>query len=150
MITLEIMTKDRITEEYINWLNDPEFNKYLSCKVHQTRATVEKYIDSYTYHPAKRIFCILNDGEHIGNITTQFTNEGLYVGISIKSSVQRKGYALKALQELEKFYPNKDMVAGIDQDNTASLALFKKAGYFVEKVVMRKIRDTSNFYQRPL
>ncbi len=137
---LKPLTKEDITQEYIDWLNDPVFSKYLCYPLPQTRETIIKFIDSYNNSSNKVLFGIFTD-KHIGNVTVYFDIDEIWFGISIKPTEQRKGYAVEALKLVEAKYAHhgKKFMAGVKPTNQASIDLFKKAGYKMIKVMMEKI-----------
>ena len=69
--TLNPLTKDDITEEYIAWLNDPIVNRFLEVRhVHQTIETVTEYINGFYKDQEKYIWGIYSlDGIMIGTIS---------------------------------------------------------------------------------
>ena len=69
--TLNPLTKDDISEEYIAWLNDPIVNRFLEVRhVHQTIETVTEYINGFYKDQEKYIWGIYSlDGIMIGTIS---------------------------------------------------------------------------------
>ena len=70
------MSPDHITEEYIGWLNDPEVNQYLEVRfIHQTRATVTGYVESFYGEAEKYIWGIYAGiDQFIGTATLALIN----------------------------------------------------------------------------
>ena len=71
LVLRSLKSKD-ITEDYVNWLNDPKINKYLSCaNVPQTYQTCLEYVESYQEKDDAALIGIFlkKDMKHIGNLT---------------------------------------------------------------------------------
>jgi len=68
---------EHITDEYINWLNDPATNQFLEVRfVAQTRDSVSEYIRSFYGESEKYIWaiCLCGDGHMIGTTTLSLIN----------------------------------------------------------------------------
>ena len=132
-----------VSQEYTNWLNDPEFNKYLStADTHHTVESCSAYLRSYeggTNSVLLGIFLKTNDF-HIGNLTLSFIdwyNKSCWVGISIgRKEYKGKGMAKEVLLEIAKYcFDQLDLhrvQAGVNANNIDSLSLFTKCGFKVE------------------
>lgn len=68
--TLRQVEMTDCTLAYVDWLNDPEVNKYLETKwVVQDIGTIKEFVETQIEAPDSILFAILNPlGAHIGNI----------------------------------------------------------------------------------
>lgn len=75
--TLVPFNYDHITDRYIEWLNSPKINQYLEVRlVHQTRATVQRYVQFFVDNPNDYMWAIiLNEtNETIGTVALRGIN----------------------------------------------------------------------------
>ena len=72
------------TDEYVEWLNDPEINRYLETKwEEQTRDTIEIFLEEMEKSENSVLFGIFFDGKHVGNIKIGPVNwHHLYADVS--------------------------------------------------------------------
>lgn len=139
-LLLRNLKPEDVSIDYVNWLNDPEVNRYLSCAgKQQTLETCRDYVRSY---PGVLIGIFLkDDNRHIGNLTlstVDWQKKEAALGISIgRKECMGKGLgkeALKAIVEdcfrhlgLDRVY------AGVHVANTASRNLFTACGFAIDK-----------------
>ncbi|MBN2057343.1 MAG: GNAT family N-acetyltransferase [Candidatus Saganbacteria bacterium] len=142
-IYLKQLAVTDITDAYINWLNDPEVNRFLSVRGGaQDRQMVEKYVASYDGDDNRLLLGIFDKAsrKHIGNITFSSINRRSGVGaigIAIgDKSFWGKGYGSEALQAAVDLafavLKLRRVEAGINAENAASISLFNKAGFVEE------------------
>ncbi|MBU1026742.1 MAG: GNAT family N-acetyltransferase [Candidatus Margulisbacteria bacterium] len=129
-----------VTQRYVDWLNDPEVNRFLSVKdKHQDMDMVKKYVLSYEGENNKLLLGIFDNKNnlHIGNITFSSINQDHGVGV-IGIAIGEKdcwgrGYATEALLLVVDFAFAKlklqRLEAGVSEDNSPSQKLFKKVGF---------------------
>lgn len=134
-INLRSLTLFDVTERYINCLNDPEINKYLSIRdTLQTLATVKAYV---LINDVLGIF--VND-LHIGNLTRSINDKNKYITVGIAifdKNYHGKGYASQALKLFvdDAFLNGFNRVeAGVNVSNIKSRSLFDNAGFYIEGV----------------
>jgi RimJ/RimL family protein N-acetyltransferase len=142
-LVIRSMRLTDLSQHYADWLNNPEFNKYLSTAYnHQTIESCSAYLQSYegqTNSVLLGIFLKTNDS-HIGNLTLSFIdwyNKSCWVGISIgRKEYKGKGMAKEVLLEIAKYcFDQLDLhrvQAGVNANNIDSLSLFTKCGFKVE------------------
>ncbi len=132
-----------ISKKYISWLNDREVNRFLSIRgQRQSYETVRDYVDSFKRSQNKILLGIFlkDNDQHIGNVTissidwqNKFGAVGLCIG---DKKCWRKGYGsevLKCVKELVfGMIGLNRLEASVNVENTASVALFGKAGFKVE------------------
>lgn len=86
------------------------------------------------------------NGEMVGDLTVFFTADDpcFTLGITIAPEFQRRGYAYELLHQmvaqLQKRYPDVDVVALVDRDNAGSIALFQKLN-FVRECYVGSVRS---------
>jgi len=142
-LKLRNLTPRDITRDYVNWLNDPAVNTYLSCAGKtQTRESCLAYVQSYEGRTDTALIGIFlkQPEEHIGNITlssVDWKNRVATVGISVgRSDCMGKGYGREALSAVLD-YCFSDLAlhrvqAGVSEKNLPSLKLFIACGLKIE------------------
>ena len=142
-LLLRSMTVADVSQDYVDWLNDPEVNRYLEVRhAVQTLEGCKSYVAGMESSEADFLFGVflLETGRHIGNTRLGFINSrhqraqlSLFIG---DRSCWGKGYATEIIravtawgfetQGLEK------IDAGCYAENLGSLRAFLKCGYQVE------------------
>ncbi|MFA6169580.1 MAG: GNAT family protein [Candidatus Margulisiibacteriota bacterium] len=138
-----------ITADYVNWLNDPQVNRYLESRyVKQTKKTVEAFVRSFAGCDHKLLFGIYDraTGLHVGNIS--FSDINLrhnygVIGIAVgRKAFWGKGIGTEAIKLLAAYGFKKlklqRIEAGIYANNPGSIAIFKKAGFKTEAVLRER------------
>lgn len=140
-LVLRPLSESDVTREYVDWLNDPQINRFLESRFYkQTITTVKRWVRAANNDPSRRLWGIFIGGEHIGNVTLYMIepiHRCLRVGISIgKKAFLRQGLAAEALQGAVKYVFQEmgynRIEAGVYQQNVASIQLFKRAGFHEE------------------
>lgn len=146
-LILRNMTHKDITQNYVDWLNDPEINKYLGCAdSQQTIDTCKKYIESFESRKDIALVGIFLNGTglHIGNVTLAPPIDWVRglgnIGISIgRKSCAGKGFAREALSAITvhcfERLQMKKMHACIDTSNIRCVNLFLSCGYRIEGLI---------------
>ncbi|MFH1386132.1 MAG: GNAT family N-acetyltransferase [bacterium] len=135
-----------VTQRYVDWLNDPEVNHFLSVKdIRQDIDMVQAYVRSYEGVKERLLLGVFDktNEKHIGNITfSSIDRENGFgtVGIAIGDKAYwGKGYASEALKEVINYaffsLKLKKIEAGVDVDNLASQKLFKNVGFITDHIV---------------
>lgn len=130
-----------VTTEYLEWLNDPEVNKYLEVPKENTYEELKKYIQNTM--DKKTFFWgiyIKDSKKHIGNIKIDPMNlrhgRGEY-GIMIGDKREwGKGFANEASVEILNFCFKvlnlRKITLGVIEDNSSAVNLYLKLGFEVE------------------
>ncbi|MDD2655138.1 MAG: GNAT family protein [Candidatus ainarchaeum sp.] len=149
-VYLAYLKPEMVGAAYVGWLNDPEINKYMEARfdVPHTVEKVREYVGKMHGDPANHLFAImlLEGGKHIGNIKVgpvnghhKFAEVGIMIG---ERGVWGKGYGSEAITLATDYAFKKlgvhKMVAGLYDNNVASLRAFEKAGYAREGLLKRK------------
>lgn len=138
-VTLDAFTE--YTDQYLNWLNDPEVNRYTSRGAYPvTEAEARRYVET-CQSPERIVLAILlnyksHNATHIGNISLQkidMLNRSAELAILIGSkNLQRKGYGLAAAkiicQHGFKQLGLNRIYCGTHQDNIGMQKLAEKLG----------------------
>ena len=143
-ISFFVLLTENITDEYINWLNDPAVNQFLESRYQiQDKKSVEQYVAACLANNdiLLGIWCKKNE-RHIGNIRVHSFNirhKTAEVGILIgDKSVWGKGYATESLLLLNKLCSRnteiRKLTAGCYGKNQGSRKAFLKAGYTEEGI----------------
>jgi ribosomal-protein-alanine N-acetyltransferase len=137
------LSKEDVSDRYVNWLNDPAVNQYLETRFFlQTRETCEKFVSDMEKDPASYLFGIFDQVtlDHIGNIKLGFINPhhqtaqlSLFIG---EKSCWGKGYATESIRSITRWgfdqLGMERIEAGCYDSNMGSLRAFLKVGYSVE------------------
>lgn len=142
-LLLRILDQKDATQQYVDWLNDPEVNQYLETRHSpQTLESCEAFIEECTLDPASFLFGVFlkETGQHIGNVKIGFINDlykrgqlSLFLG---EKSCWGKGYTSEFVRAITRYgfdtLKLHRIEAGIYEDNFAILKVLLKAGYTVE------------------
>lgn len=145
-LLLKAITIDNVNSTYVEWLNDPEINKYLESRhfIHTMDSTTQYILDCLN-NPLVYKHGIFDreSNRHIGNIKLCITNYsekigelGILVG---EKEYWGQGIATEAIKGFTHYgFTNlglKEIVAGCYQSNIASLRAFEKAGFSVSELL---------------
>lgn len=131
------------SNEYVNWLNDPEIYQYLDNGGNYTFEALKEYLTKYTESPACFWAIIIkNSNTHIGNIKidpinlrNQIGEYGILMG---DKNCWGKGYAKEASKAVIKFCFQtlglRKLALGVIQDNVAAVKLYESLGFEVEGI----------------
>lgn len=128
------------TGEYLDWLNDPEVNRYLETRhASHSLESIRAFIRATNADPAQHLFGITlrSSGRHIGNIKLgpvrrehRLADIGLMIGVR---AAWGKGYAAEAIAAVTDFSFAElglmKLSAGAYAPNRGSVAAFLKAGW---------------------
>lgn len=142
-IFLRKLRSEDVSQEYVDWLNDEDVNKYLETRhVHQTLQSCLQFVEACNLDVGTHLFGIFlkGSGKHIGNIKIGFINEvyargevSLLIG---DKDCWGKGYGTESVRAVTRFAKEflklKKIEAGCYEDNLGSLRIFLKSGYIVE------------------
>jgi len=140
-----------ISDKYIFWLNDPQVNKFLSTRSqHQTYEVVKSYVELYQKKKNGLLLGIFlkENEQHIGNLTLShidWENNFAVVGVCIgDKDYWKQGYGEEVLGCIKKLVFEKlrlnRLKAGVCEENVASVELFKKSGFKIEKKWKTKLK----------
>lgn len=145
-LILRNIRPDDVSQDYADWLNDPEVNRYLSCAgVHHTIESCMDYIRSYKNRNDRALIGIYlkENGLHIGNLTLStidWKDRTGTVGICIgRKEYTGKGLGKEALGAVIQYCFNQlglgRLQAYLNVENTKSLNLFKGCRFRIEGVL---------------
>jgi ribosomal-protein-alanine N-acetyltransferase len=142
-----------ITQDYVNWLNDPNVNQFLEISKTQSLESVIAWVNWTNNDPTRKLFGIFMNQLHIGNLTLydiEHTHRSLRIGITIgRKELWGKGLGVEALENACSFIFNSmnfhRIEAGIYEPNVNSIKLFTKAGFALESVMKERIYFQNNF-----
>lgn len=143
---LRKLTRADVSQEYVNWLNDPEINQYLETRFHeQTLEAVEQFVKDKEGSTSEHLFGIFlnDDDKHIGNIKLGPINEyhsfapiSLFIG---DKTSWGNGYATEAIRLIVNYgfgqLGLEKLEAGCYESNIGSRRAFEKCGFLVEGVL---------------
>jgi len=145
-LLLRNLKPNDVSGDYVQWLNDPDINKYLSCaKTGHTMESCLAYVQSYQQRNDRALIGIFlkESGLHIGNLTfssIDWQAKSVAIGVSIgKKEYMGKGLASESLSALVTYCFDQTQAsrlwAGINVNNTACCNLYKRCGFEVEEVL---------------
>lgn len=139
-IHLRLISLEDVTERYLEWLNDPEVNRYLETRfTEQTLESIRAFVSEKISSSNEFLYAICeNEGDrHIGNIKLGPLNPhhrsadvSLFIG---EKNCWGKGYATEAIflltqHAFDSLGLNK-LRAGCYASNQGSAAAFEKCGW---------------------
>ena len=110
-LILRNLKVEDVSEEYVNWLNDPDINRYIStANTIQTNDSCIAYVESFKGRNDVALVGIFLKDEniHIGNLTLSppidWHNKRASVGITIgRKEYQGMGYAEEGLNAIKEY-----------------------------------------------
>ncbi len=137
------------------WENSPEMWNFGVFQAPYSRQQIWEYVRDYDSNPLKsgQLRLIIDvDGVSVGTVDLYDidpTNSRAMVGVMIRKKFRRTGYALAALKLMADYAVGplalRQLAATVAEDNTASLALFAKAGYEHTATLPRWVRRPTGF-----
>tara|TARA_B100001250_G_C19808350_1_gene794507 strand:- start:2809 stop:3309 length:501 start_codon:yes stop_codon:yes gene_type:complete len=137
-IELKTFNSSFITEEYVNWLNNPELMKYSENrhKKHTFKSCREYY---KTFHNSTNLLYAIIDSDfnkHVGNINAYIDIDNGIADIGILVGKTKKGYGylawVKMIEILFKKKNIRKITAGTMSGNIPMLKIFEKSGMVYE------------------
>jgi RimJ/RimL family protein N-acetyltransferase/methionyl-tRNA formyltransferase len=143
VISLRCLRPDEASERYLDWLHDPEVNRYLEVR-HAPPADVaelRQFIDTMNRSEENLLFGIFGpEQQHLGNIKIGPVNRihrraevGIVCG---ERSEWGKGYATRAIRLVTDYAFRSlgllRLTAGCYEANRGSMGAFRKVGYAIE------------------
>lgn len=143
-IFLRRLTEDDASEDYVNWMNDPEINQYLESRFYtQTIESTKAFIRSVTNDNNYQFgIFVKGTGKHIGNIKIgcinhhhKYADIGFLIG---EKAYWGKGIATEAIKLATDFAFNTlglhKLWGGAYSPNLGSIKAFMKNGYQQEGI----------------
>lgn len=130
---------------YFDWANDSEVRRFSFNQETIVYENHVKWFNSKINHLDYKFYIFRNEfSEPVGQVRINRDEKETIVGISIDSKFRGYGYGSKMLiMACQNYFLNKDntqITAYIKIDNSASLAIFKKAGFIeLETLLVNKV-----------
>lgn len=151
---LKPLSLDYMSQAYVDWMNDPEVNKYLESGGDYTLEKLTEYLTEVERKP-KYFWAIImkESGKHVGNIKIdpihpihQFGEYGIMIGdrnawgkgIAKEASTGILNYSFKTLQ-LRKIN------LGVLSSNTLAISLYEKLGFEQEGRFKNHVKNGNEF-----
>lgn len=147
-LILRNLRPEDVTQDYADWLNDPEVNRFLSCAgIRQTLESCREYVRSYEGLNDKALIGIFTrEGCHIGNITISSVDRkrreatiGICVG---RKKCWSQGFGTEAVSTLVQYgfqsMGLRHFTAGVNVRNTASVMLFERCCFYIKETMVRR------------
>jgi RimJ/RimL family protein N-acetyltransferase len=147
-IYLRNLAETDATQEYCDWLNDPEVNRYLETKKASVEELKQYIIDKNNSQNCLFLGIFLKDGKHIGNLKLEpidFKNEKGTLGILIgDKEYWGKGLGTEAVKLLVSWAFNnlklEEVNLGVISENKAAIRVYEKAGFLIDKIEKKSIK----------
>ena len=147
-IHLRIIKDSDVSQEYCDWLNDPEVNCYLETRYQmQTLSDIARFVAEKRDSNSEYLFAMVRnvDDKHIGNIKIgpiqpwhRLADVSLFIG---NRECWGKGFASEAIKRITAFAFSElrlnKVSASIYAKNIGSIQAFIKAGWRREAVLRR-------------
>ena len=154
-IYLKDLDEKNATQEYCDWLNDSEVNKYLETK-EATIYELKQYIHDKNNNPNCLFLGIFlkENNKHIGNIKLEpieFNNKNATLGILIgDKKYWGRGIGTEATKLLVNYAFNtldlKEVNLGVISDNKAAIEVYKNAGFKIDMINKKSTRYGNKYY----
>jgi len=143
---------EHLTQNYLDWMNDPEVFQYMESGGNYTMEMLKSFIEEQDKKDI--LFWAISfkeTGKHIGNIKIDpinpENNSGEY-GIMIgDKTAWGKGFAKEASQTIINYCFDKlklsQITLGLIQDNTKALELYKKLGFEIEEIRLNQVSSNN-------
>jgi len=151
-LVLMPLSLNHLSQEYVDWMNDPLVNKYLESGGDYTFEKLKLFLEE---NEKKNILFwaihLKSSNKHIGNIKIDpvnlITKSGEYGILMGDKTNWSKGYAKEASLRIISYCFNElslnKITLGVVEHNENAVFLYKKIGFKVDKVVKgTKIYDT--------
>ncbi|MBF0267984.1 MAG: GNAT family N-acetyltransferase [Alphaproteobacteria bacterium] len=140
-VELALFGREHVSERYLGWINDPVTMRYTEARYRSySREEAEAYVEASNAGASARLFRILSDGRHVGNLRLSDINyfhrrtdmaiiigepdcRGRGVGAAAIGLGARFAFSALALHKV---------TAGMYCVNQASVRAFEKAGFRTE------------------
>ena len=150
LILKELTSKD-VTQQYVEWLNDSEINKYLESRFqYQNQLTVKEFVTACKESKVNFLFGIFikNGMKHIGNIKLgpinthhEYAEIGLMIG---DKDFWGRGIASQVISMVTQFgfyeLKLKKLGSGCYESNIGSKKAFEKSGYQIEGLMRNCVK----------
>ena len=132
---------EHVTEDYVKWLNDPETMRFTEAKWKpHTIQSSKQYIEASNSSPTARLFRILYENKHVGNIRLSSINHfhkkadiAIIIG---DESARGKGIGTQAINLVTEYAFTilnlEKLTAGMYANNEASIKAFQNSGFVIE------------------
>ena len=137
-IILRPLTVSDFSDQYLEWLGNPEINRYLETRwTEQTRSTIEIFLKEMEKSNNSVLFGIFLDGKHVGNIKIGPVNwNHFYADVSYfigDRNAWEQGLATEAVSLVTRFGFERlglnKCKAGVYSGNPGSCRVLEKVGY---------------------
>lgn len=138
------LSLEHVSTDYLNWLNDPEVNKFLEVTSGNTLESLESFVKS-SYSDEIYFWAILvkATNKHIGNIKIDpidfKLNSGEYGIMMGDRSQWGQGYAKEASRRIIRYCFNQlgleKITLGVVASNLTAVKLYENLGFVLEKVI---------------
>lgn len=142
-IYLRALRPSDVSQRYVNWLNDPEINRYLESRFssHDLNST-EAFVACVAESDSSVLFGIFKaaDDSHVGNIKVgpiEIKHATADIGLMIgERRAWGKGFGSEAIQLVSQWAFDdlglKKLTAGAYAENVGSIKAFERAGFEIE------------------
>lgn len=154
---LRELNEEDASQDYCNWLNDLEVNKFLETKK-TTIVELKQYIKEKKDNPNCLFLGIFlrDTNKHIGNIKLEpidFENKEATLGILIgNKNYWGRNICTEAVKLLVNYAFNdlnlNRVTLGVISENKAAIKCYRKAWFGIDKIEHRTIQHDDKFYDK--
>jgi len=139
-IYLQEISINDVTPTYMEWLNDPDINRFLETRYRvQNLKSIQNFVRNVIDNDDEHMFTIRtkDNNTHIGNIKIGSIDKQHNLGfVSLFIGDKKhwgKNYSVQAIQLISRYAMDylllRKLIASAYQPNKASIKAFSKAGY---------------------
>ncbi len=154
LLVLKELESTDVTQQHVDWLNNPKVNQYLESRfILQDKYTVKEFVENCKQSDLCFLFGVftVDSMKHIGNIKLgpiNLNHNYAEIGIMIGDmDAWGMGFASKAISMVTHFgfYQLKlfKISAGCYENNVGSKKAFEKSGYQVEGLLANQVESTN-------
>jgi ribosomal-protein-alanine N-acetyltransferase len=140
-LKLQILTKENISNKYIDWLNDSEITRYTGLRnIVNDRKMVEDYIDLSLNSKNEYLYGVYHQGYHVGNVkigpiiwNDRSSDISYFLG---EKNLWGNGIITNVITSLCSFCRDtlgiEKLNAGVMDKNIGSIKILEKCGFLKE------------------
>lgn len=151
ILSLKLLKPEDVSQDYVNWLNDSETNRYLESRnTLQSMSSVIKFVELSVANEKEFLFGVFKNKnmEHIGNIRLHEINKkdktgeiGLLIG---QKASWGMGFGSKSIFLVSRFAFKKlkleEVLAGCCETNIGSIKAFEKCGFKIVSCLKNQVQ----------
>lgn len=119
---------------FLAYRRHPDVARYQGWDADYPDVLADRFLAEMTSAPTWRVgewyqVAIEHDGALIGDVGIHAGDHSAEIGYSLHPNAQGKGFAAEAVRALARVLPVREIVAWVDVENVASIALLERLGF---------------------